>query len=224
MQTNSHRWTVAENCHEASVQVADFLAEKILSFIDSNNVCHVVLPGGNTPIESLRLLAKKKIDWQKVHWYLGDERCVAVGHADRNDVMLENNLWCSMPNTHIHRMPAELGADAGAKRYQQDIKDITAFDIAYLGMGEDGHTASLFPDHEALTNNAPVIPVYHSPKPPSDRVSLSLDTLRKTKIRVVLSCGEGKASILNKIKAGEALPVNSMGDVEWFIDKAANAD
>lgn len=218
-----HQWNIYSNFNEASMQAADFLAQKIEHYIDLNGVCHVILPGGNTPVDSLRMLAEKSLDWDKVHWYLGDERCLPKGDSERNDLMLQNTLWSKMDKTHVHRIAAELGVEEAAMKYRKEIKDINQFDIAYLGMGEDGHTASLFPEHEALADSRSVIPVYHSPKPPSDRVSLSLETLAKTKIKIVLVSGKSKAPVISQIKVGDTLPINSIGDIHWFIDEDATS-
>lgn len=219
-----HHWNIYSSFDKAASKAADFLAENIQNCIKDKDICHVILPGGNTPIKSLELLAEKSLDWEKVHWYLGDERCAPQGHIERNDLMLDKHLWSrisKLSRTNIHRIAAELGAEKGAELYREEIKSIDFFDIAFPGMGEDGHTASLFPDHDALYDNRSVIPVYHSPKPPSDRVSLSLDTLRKTKLKVVLVGGKQKAPIIEKIKANEHLPINSIGDIHWFVDEAA---
>lgn len=217
-----HQWNVYSEFEEASAQVADFIASNIESCIKEKGICHVILPGGNTPVTSLKLLAEKPVEWKKVHWYLGDERCLPQNDPERNDRMLDINLWSKIKDTHIHRISAELGAELAASHYREEIKNIIYFDIAYLGMGEDGHTASLFPSSKALSDQRSVIPVYHSPKPPSDRVSLSIDTLRKTMIKVVLVAGKSKAEIISRIKSGESLPVNLIGDIHWFIDEAAN--
>lgn len=216
-----HQWNVFSDFTEASQQVAAYLAHKIGQCIYDKGVCHVILPGGVTPVSSLIILAEKSLEWDKVHWYLGDERCLSKCDDERNDLMLENTLWSKLKSTHVHRIEAELGAEHAAKKYRDEIKDINEFDIAYLGMGEDGHTASLFPEHEALSDNRSVIPVYNSPKPPVNRVSLSLDTLRKTKTKVVLVSGVAKAKVIRKIQAGETLPINSIGDIDWYIDEDA---
>lgn len=218
-----HKWFVYKEFNEAAKEAAEFLAKNIEECIETNGVCHVILPGGNTPVPSLELLAKKSLPWSKVHWYLGDERCCPQGHADRNDLMLDKHLWSRISQTNIHRMFAELGAEKAAELYREEMKSIEAFDVAFLGMGEDGHTASLFPDHEALEDNRSVIPVYNSPKPPPERVSLSTETLRKTKVKIVLVSGKEKATVVSRIKKGESLPINSIGDIHWFIDEAANA-
>lgn len=217
-----HKWLVYKAFDESAKKAADFLAECIEKCIDGKGQCHVILPGGNTPVPSLEILAEMSLPWEKVHWYLGDERCCPQGHSDRNDLMLDNHLWSRISKTNIHRIPAELGAEKAAELYREEIKSIESFDVAFLGMGEDGHTASLFPNHEALDDNRSVIPVFHSPKLPPERVSLSVDTLRKTKIKIVLASGKEKAIVIDMIKKDNPLPINSIGDIHWFIDEAAN--
>ena len=219
-----HKWFVYKEFDHAAKAAADFIALKIETFIQQNNICHVALPGGNTPKYCFTYLADKKLPWNKIHWYLGDERCVPKGHAQRNDVMLEKYFWSKITDTHIYRMPTEKGADEAAAAYRNVIAGFDHFDIAFLGLGEDGHTASLFPANAALDDTRSVIPVYNSPKPPSERVSLSMETLKRTLIRVVLSGGNEKASIIARIKSGEALPINSLGDIYWYVDEAAIAE
>lgn len=216
-----HQWNVYKKFEEAAKQAADFLAASIEDCLQDKGVCHVILPGGNTPVLTLELLAEKSLSWNKIHWYMGDERCYPQGHSERNDLMVDNHLWSRISKTNIHLMPAELGAEKGAELYRNEIKVINNFDIAFLGMGEDGHTASLFPNHLALKDERSVIPVYDSPKPPSDRVSLSRNTLTKTKIKIVLAVGHSKSDVIAKIKAGENLPINTIGDIYWFVDEAA---
>lgn len=216
-----HQWLVFKEFDEAAKAAAEFLASNIMASIEKNGICHVVLSGGNTPHSCLGYLAEKALPWDKVHWYPGDERCVVRGHAERNDVMLDKYLWSQMKTTNIHTIPAELGAEEAAAAYRNVIHDVEYFDIAFLGMGEDGHTASLFPGNPALDDRRSVVPVFNSPKPPPERVSLSMDTLRKTYIRMILAGGEAKAAIIQRIKEGEPLPVNCLGDIHWYIDEAA---
>ena len=216
-----HEWFVFDDFDKASKVAADYIAEKIELAIKERDNCHVALPGGNTPKTCLKYLADKKISWSKVHWYLGDERCYPSGHADRNDVMLDNNLWSRLPDANIHRILSELGAENAARLYAKEIINIKCFDIVFLGIGEDGHTASLFPDNDALKDERAVVPVFNSPKAPSDRVSLSVKTLQQAKCRVVLCSGSGKAEITSQIKNGDVLPINQIGDVNWFVDKEA---
>ena len=216
-----HEWLVFDVFDAASKAAAEFIAGKIESSIQQRGVCHVVLPGGNTPVACLGYLAEKKLPWSKVHWYLGDERCLPRGHAERNDLMLEKHFWSRLSAANSHPIPAELGAEAAAEIYREVISAVDRFDIAFLGMGEDGHTASLFPGNKALHDTRSVVPVFDSPKAPAERVSLSVATLQKTRCRIVLAAGAGKADVIARIKKGEALPINTIGDIHWCVDAAA---
>lgn len=217
-----HKWFVCNKFDDAANMAADFLAGSIKKCIDENGICHVILPGGKTPIPCLKKLSEYSLSWDKVHWYVGDERCYPQGHPERNDLMLDKNFWSGISQTNIHHIAAELGAAKAAEKYREDIKSVDVFDIAFLGIGEDGHTASLFPGNKALDDKRSVVPVYNSPKPPEDRVSLSMTTLRNTRIKIVLAGGITKSSIISEIKAGKRLPINSIGDIHWYIDEAAN--
>jgi 6-phosphogluconolactonase len=135
--------------------------------------------------------------------------------------MLDKNLWSHISTSNIHRIPAELGAEQAAKMYREIVNSIEYFDIVFLGMGEDGHTASLFPDNEALQDTRSVVPVYNSPKEPAERVSLSIRTIKKAKYRMVLTGGTAKSDVIRRVKKGESLPINCLGDINWFVDKAA---
>jgi 6-phosphogluconolactonase len=216
-----HNWFIYKDFEQASRAAADFLENEIKRVITNNDLCRVALPGGNTPALCLELLAEKNLPWSKLHWYLGDERCCTQGSDDRNDAMLEKRFWSNLPQAMCYRIPAELGAETAADNYARDIDTFDRLDIAFLGMGEDGHTASLFPGSKALLDNRSVVAVLDSPKPPKERVSLSRGTLKKANCRVVLATGESKADIINRIKVGEALPVNTIGDINWFIDEQA---
>ena len=214
-----HNWFVYDDFDLASQAAADFMADKIHECISQKDVCYVALPGGNSPITCLGYLAAKNIPWDKVHWYLGDERCCPSGHEDRNDVMLDDAFLSLLGKTNIHRIQTELGAEQAAELYRNEISAFDHFDIAFLGMGEDGHTASLFPDNAALDDTRSVVPVYDSPKPPEHRVSLSLDTLKKSQYRIVVTSGLSKAPIIKRIKEDEPLPINRIGDINWFVDQ-----
>lgn len=218
-----HNWHVYKTPDETVSACADFLADAINKVIKDKGVCHVALPGGTTPAACLKLLSTKDIDWHSVYWYLGDERCLPDGDKERNDVMLANHFWniIDTPFEHIFVINTEEGVETAAKNYSDIIDDIETLDIAFLGMGEDGHTASLFPDNPALSLKTSVVPVHDSPKPPADRVSLGLSTLQKCGLRVILAMGEGKRDAMKKVAAGFSLPVNMLGDNEWFTDQAA---
>lgn len=216
-----HQWFIYRDFDQAAKAAADFIAEKIAAAIHHKGICHVVLPGGNTPASCLGYLSAKKLLWDKVHWYPGDERCLPAGDAGRNDVMLEKQFWSRLPQAHVHPIAAELGAEKAAESYRETIHAIDCFDIAFLGMGEDGHTASLFPANKALHDDRTVVPVYDSPKAPNERVSLSLGTLSKARCRLVLTAGAEKSAVIARIKNDEALPINMLGNINWFVDALA---
>ena len=224
-----HNWNISPDIEQASIAAAEFLTEKITACIEDKDICHVALPGGNTPALCLGKLAEKDLPWRKIHWYLGDERCYPIGHEERNDVMLYKNLWSRINGEHdlsdrIHCIPAERGAERGAEAYQKLIDSIAGLDIAFLGMGEDGHTASLFPGNAALDDERSVVPVHDSPKAPDDRVSLGKKTLNAATHRLVLTAGAAKAEIIARIRQGEIFPINQIGDINWVVDEAAMAE
>jgi 6-phosphogluconolactonase len=218
-----HKWNVYKDKDQASKAAAGFLIEKAHSVLEDKSRCNIALPGGGTPAQCLKLVAESDLPWNKIHWYLGDERCYPVAHEDRNDTMIQKNIWSliSSPEENNHPIPAELGPEDAAKIYSDEIEKSAGLDIILLGMGEDGHTASLFPNNKALENNQNAIAVYNSPKAPDERVSLSLNTLKASPCKMVLALGEGKRGAIKKIKNGEELPINRIGSLNWFVDEEA---
>jgi len=218
-----YTWRVHPDPAEAATACAAHLAERIIAVLDTRERCHVALPGGSTPAACLSRLAELPLPWSRVHWYLGDERCLPRGDAGRNDHMIEQHLWNAInaPGANIHPIPAELGAEPAARIYAEVIDAIDRLDIVLLGMGEDGHTASLFPDNPALDDPGSVVPVHRAPKPPPERVSLGISTLRSAAERVVLATGPGKRGAIKQVKADAPLPINRIGPLHWFVDRAA---
>lgn len=218
-----HQWHIYKTSQQASTAAATYLESAIRNILKTNSQCNIALPGGNSPVECLKIISTKDLPWEKIHWYLGDERCYPVGHDDRNDTMIREYLWSAITiqEENIHPIPTELGADKAAEIYSAEIEKSKGMDIVMLGMGEDGHTASLFPNNAALENQSPAIPVYESPKPPSDRVSLSINTIRQAKYKLVLTFGASKQQAITQVKNGDLLPINRLGDLDWFIDEAA---
>jgi 6-phosphogluconolactonase len=202
---------------------AEYLIDQITDCIQRKGSCHIALPGGTTPGRCLELLSGKQLQWQNIHVYLGDERCYPAAHAERNDTMIAEKLWSRIeaPEENFHRIPAELGPELAAQRYGRLIDELGQLDIAVLGMGEDGHTASLFPGNAAMTDERAVVPVYNAPKPPEERVSLGLVTLQNAGQRVILATGPNKHDALMQIEQGEPLPISLIGEARWFIDQAA---
>ena len=223
---NAHQWHVSSDARATAEAAAQFLAQAIKQTLADKPLCLIALPGGNTPIQCLQLLAEIDLPWSQCHWFLGDERCYPAGHPERNDTMIRDSFLnrIDTDKSQFHPIPSELGAEQAAQEYSHLLESYGPLDIVFLGMGEDGHTASLFPHNPALNNKQTAVAVFNAPKAPGERVSLSRSTLQSAKARMVLATGAGKQSILKQIKAGEALPVNTIGPVHWFLDQAASGN
>ena len=202
---------------------AEFLGDQISRCVAAKGECHVALPGGSTPARCLELLSGMDLPWRSIHWYLGDERCYPVAHPERNDSMIERQLWSRIdaPAENRHPIPAEMGPAEAAGLYDALINRLDRLDIVMLGIGEDGHTASLFPGNRALEDSAAVVAVYDAPKPPPERVSLGLNTIQSADRRIVLVSGSSKRAAMNALRQGKPLPVNRIGPADWFVDQAA---
>ena len=167
----------------------------------------VVLAGGSTPKSVYQLLAKEQADWGNWHVFHNDDRCLPVDHAERNSKMARE-AWLNhvaIPQSQIHDIPAELGNVEGAKAYAKTLSGVRSFDLVILGLGEDGHTASLFPG-QAVDNSADVVPVFNSPKPPADRVTMSQNRLNNTHEVMFLVTGAGKQEAVDNWLNGVAIP------------------
>jgi 6-phosphogluconolactonase len=224
--SSDFNFIVFDSAEQVALEAAQYIAQRINYFVEQNTICHVVLPGGTTPQRCLEHLSAIDLPWGNIHWYPGDERCYPQGHADRNDTMILNTLFTDASHVveNFHPMPAELGAERGAERYCEQLDSIGLFDLVVLGMGEDGHTASLFPGNDALKKQASAVPVFNSPKPPSDRVSISLKMLKQASERVVIATGENKREAFNRLSNGEQLPVVMIKPDRWFVDEQAVAN
>ena len=193
--------------------------------IATRGAFHLVLAGGSTPELTYQLLAKEDQQWQYWHLYFGDERCLPIEHPARNSRMVFDSLIANtgIPDAQIHPIQTELGAELAAEKYQQLLLPNMPFDMVLLGMGEDGHTASLFPAHEVAMDRW-VIAVHDAPKPPADRVSLTPKALGDSRALLFLVTGENKQDAIRRWRNGETLPVNSIstkGEVKLLVDQAA---
>lgn len=167
----------------------------------------IVLAGGSTPKSVYELLSKEQADWSKWHVYHNDDRCLPVDHSDRNSLMARQ-AWLNhvaIPAAQIHDIPAELGNIAGAKAYAQTLAGVRTFDLVLLGLGEDGHTASLFPG-QAVDNSADAVPVFDAPKPPPERITISQKRLSDSHEVLFLVTGAGKQEAVDKWRSGVNIP------------------
>jgi len=175
---------------------------------------HIVLAGGNTPAVTYGLLRDAGTDWRRWHVWFGDERCAPPDDPERNSRMADT-AWLdhvAIPHSQRHSIPAELGAAEGASRYSATLQPMGEFDLVLLGLGGDGHTASLFPGNawgEARGSPA-ALAVFNSPKPPPQRVTLCADRLGRAREVVFLVAGEDKRAAVARWREGEAIPARAI--------------
>jgi 6-phosphogluconolactonase len=221
-------WRVFADADTLVAALADALCAEAGAAIAARGVFHLVLAGGTTPLALYRALADRRAGdarWQV--WY-GDERRLPADHPERNSVMAEA-AWLaasSIPPENRRPIPAELGATEAATRYAGWLKDVVDFDVVLLGMGEDGHAASLFPGHDwgDAPGSPDVLAVLDAPKPPPERVSLSAARLSRSQHVWFVVTGSGKHEALLRWEGGEMLPVSAVRGkqetVAW-LDAAA---
>ncbi len=213
---------VHDNLDTLSSTVAQRIAALAKQAIAARGIFKLALAGGETPRQCYEKLRHLDIDWAKVQIYFGDERCLPKGDAQRNDSMAQAALLdqIKIPAANIHLITAELGADEAAKRYARVLENSAPLDLILLGMGEDGHTASLFPDNPAIVSTASVVAVFNAPKPPAERVSLGISSLNQARHKLFLVAGAAKREALEQILLGKLLPAARVISAEWHLDKS----
>jgi 6-phosphogluconolactonase len=208
-------FTVLESAEDvaesAAIDIAAVLAEGART---------LVLAGGSTPKRCYELLAQAEVTWGRVTILFGDERCVPPDHPDSNFKMVRAALLDRVSPGSVHRIPAELGPDEAADLYSHVVARLVPLDVVVLGVGEDGHTASLFPGHPELQADGWVVGVRNAPKPPPDRVTLTLPALQGARRVIVLATGAGKAEAVARAKRCE-VPSGMIAGARWLIDRAA---
>ncbi len=175
---------------------------------------HIVLAGGNTPRGIYRGLRTAKTDWSAWHIYFGDERCLPPLDSARNSRMAAE-VWLDcvpIPPSRLHAITGELGAVQAAGMYAEILRPVGDFDLVLLGLGEDGHTASLFPGHEWGTapGSPDTLAVLDAPKPPPQRVSLSAARLSRARQVIFMVSGELKHRAVTAWRAGKDIPARAI--------------
>ena len=224
MQPNS-RWHTLETADQVALAAYQQILKSAEHAIAEHGTFKLVLAGGSTPEKVYRLLAQADADWSKWYIYYGDERCLPADHADRNSLMATSAFLekVAIPDAQIFTIPAELGPEPAAKKYQQIVASALPFDMVLLGMGEDGHTASLFPGHQHQEEEL-AHAVYNSPKPPPERVSISAKALSNTQQLIFLITGANKQEAVKNWRSGQDLPVATIvpeNPIDIYIDRDA---
>jgi 6-phosphogluconolactonase len=205
------RWRVLDEPREVVAALAAAIAEQAREALAARSRYLIVLAGGETPRPLYERLRDLETDWSRWEIFFGDERCLPREHAGRNDAMASSAWLAHVPiqRERLHSIPAELGAEAGAQAYGRLLADVGRFDTTLLGVGDDGHTASLFPGRPtgAAVGSPDVLAVHDAPKPPSERVSLSARRLAAAARVEVLALGARKRTALQQLRAGEDVPI-----------------
>ena len=232
---------IFKNLEELSQSAANLFVEQAAQSIAERDHFLVALNGGSTPIRTFQLLAtdfREKVDWSKVQVFWGDERCVppedeGSSYGQAREALLNH---IPIPDANIHRIQGELGPAEASKDYSLTLKEFGSpplawprFDLVYLGMGEDGHTASLFPGSRVKVFE-PTLPVTaHYQDRPANRVTLTPLVFNSAWIVAFMATGEKKANTLVEVISGkynpELYPAQRIQPTEgrliWLVDEAA---
>jgi 6-phosphogluconolactonase len=211
----SSSFTILESADDVAAAAAAEISQALWKGARS-----LVLAGGTTPKRCYELLSAMEVEWGRVSILFGDERCVRPDHPESNYRMAREALLDKAAPATVYRMPAELGPDEGADLYAHIVKAVSPLDVVVLGVGEDGHTASLFPGHPMLKAPGLVVGIHDSPKPPPERVTLTLNALQAARTVIILATGAGKAEAVARAKRGE-VPSGMIAGARWLIDRAA---
>ena len=204
-------WQQLDSATDVADKAVELINKAAKSAIEHHGSFSLVLAGGSTPLLAYRKLAMQHQQWNRWQLYYGDERCLPVEDSERNSQMVKNTGLTKYIKQHFI-IPAELGSKIAAQQYKDTIKNAIPFDMVILGIGEDGHTASLFPDLAWPQDD--VAPVSGSPKPPSERVTLGAKALQNCHNMLILITGENKKEAVQAWQAGEALPISKVCDMQ----------
>jgi 6-phosphogluconolactonase len=226
---------VFENPRELARAAAEMFAEEAAKNIREKGSFSVALAGGSTPKALYELLAteyRDALEWEEIHAFFGDERIVPPDHEDSNYRMAQHALLSQVPVGSVRRMRGELDPREAAALYEQELRTFFGgtprFDLVLLGIGEDGHTASLFPNTPALDVTDRFVVENPVEKLGTVRLTLTVPAINAAKRIIFLTAGEGKAGALEEILEGEANPheypaklVRAEGETAWMVDRAA---
>ena len=235
----SYKIRVMPDLPAVAQAAAERMIEAAASAIETAGVFHVALSGGSTPKPLYELLSADgniaRIEWAKVHVYFADERCVPPTHSDSNFRLASDTLLdlVPIPPANIHRMKGEIEPETAAVEYGRMLKETFGeeggLDLVILGVGDDGHTASLFPGNPALHEKRHRCVAAFVAKLNAWRITLTAPFLNRSREVMVLAAGEKKANIIQQVLEGEfdpqRLPIQLIdppeGRVSWFLDSAA---
>jgi 6-phosphogluconolactonase len=246
-----HQTIVKANAEDVAVSAMDWLIEAIQEAIAARGVCSIALSGGSTPKRMYQLIsetAQDAVDWSRVILVWGDERNVPHDHVDSNYKMVREAWLNRVDPAHASRMPRALpvpilpqSPERAASEYELQIrraidpknelaKDFPSIDIVLLGLGDDAHTASLFPETEALEESKRLFVANYVPKFESYRLTLTAPMINSARNVAFLVCGVSKRPAVELVLHGPRHPNEypaqliepKHGRLLWFLDTAAN--
>jgi 6-phosphogluconolactonase len=228
---------VYSDSRELSEAAAQMFVEEARRRIDESGRFAVALAGGSTPKMAYEILEREyggpeDLDWSKVHAFFGDERTVSPDHEDSNYRMAYETLLSRVPVGSVHRMRGEMEPREAAALYEEELERFfggpPVLDLVLLGIGEDGHTASLFPHTPALDARDRWVVENPVEKLNTTRLTLTIPTVEAARKVAFLVAGEGKAEALEEILEGDADPhtypaklVRAETEAAWMVDQAA---
>jgi 6-phosphogluconolactonase len=239
--TNIHSYQSVTTMNKA---VVDAIVEKSSAAVQQHESFHIALAGGGTPRSIYELMAtnhyQKILPWTKIHVYFGDERCVPADHPDSNYRMARQALLSKVPLPENNIHPVEIDLDnipLTAERYEEELKKylpksgtIPVFDLVLLGIGDDGHTASLFPGTDILGETHKWVAAVYVEKFNAWRISLTYPVINAAANVFIIAAGDGKQQILKEVLTSESTdepyPVQRIkpsGGLSWYLDAAATA-
>lgn len=231
------RLTTVADAAAAAAKCAETIAHDLHAALAARGTAHLALNGGSTPRPVYEQLPALLDDWGSVHVWFGDERCVPPDHEDSNFRLASETLipGAGLRADQVHRMRGELGPKEGANAYAAELAEhlelgesaLPVLDVVHLGLGPDGHTASLFPHHPALqVSGWATVGIHDSPKPPPERITLSLGCLNAARRRIVHTVGESKRAAVERVLASPdpATPASLLRrlGLEIIVDDAAH--
>jgi 6-phosphogluconolactonase len=218
------RMTTVSDREAVAMRAATDISRHIARVRDERGTARLALSGGSTPARTYELLAQELADWTGVEIWFVDERCVDPDDEESNYRLARETLIepAGIPSSRVHRMLGEMGPDAGADLYsvelsthaQPDESGVPALDLCVLGIGPDGHVASLFPGATTLSagENELCLGVSDSPKPPPERITLSLPVLRAAGRCLLIATGAGKRAAIAAMlgEPSESVPASML--------------
>ncbi len=233
--------TIAADETAFAKKAAQTVLEAVTAAVRAGGACSVALSGGSTPKKFLALLAqpyyRERVPWPQVFFFWADERCVPPDHPESNYRMAEEALFSKVPvpKSNLFRIPAEMDPPSSAARaYEQTLRlhfkssNLPKFDLILLGLGEDGHTASLFPDTPAVAEKVRWVAANYVEKLSAYRITLTFPVINNAARVVFAVGGSAKAAMMKEVlaeKTGRRLPAQMVapvsGELVWLVDKAA---